>query len=62
MEEPMSHRAPISVKLGIAEISFQLLLDNKRVIVYFDPNGATLNKSEIHKLMQALQNLHAEMA
>ena len=45
----MSHRAPISVKLGIAEISFQLLLDNKRAIVYFDPNGATLNKSEIHK-------------
>ena len=51
----------INVQLGIAEISLQLISDKKGVIVYFSPNGATLQKKDVDALIRALQELRATM-
>lgn len=57
----MPRNPPVNVQLGIAEISLQLLADRKGVIVYFAPNGATLQKKDVNALIGALQELQATM-
>jgi hypothetical protein len=58
----MPRNPPINVQLGIAEISLEVLSDRKGVIVYFAPNGATLQKKDVNALIGALQELQATMA